>query len=522
MLNRLSITRRVWIGLLAFLLLFAFAFASALWGLTSARDSLQHVHDDRMVTLNSLKTLRSGYLHNRIEMLLIFQHAPDSPTRELHPHPTQLHLDNIAAGRAANNAALEQIKGRSVSAEEQALIDAVLATRSGWQRQRDRVLDAVRNNDFSVATMQFLLVAGRTEGAAFERAMMALAEYQAASALREVALATQRYRQSQILFGAILLLGVLPVSAFLIVAMRRMKRGLNEAKLTAQHIAEGDLSQDIPPQSGSDEVATLLTQLQHMQQGLRQMITQVLQNADAIASASAQVASGTQDLSQRTEQQASSLEETASATEQLNSNVRQNADSARQANQMADQASSVASHGGNVVAQVVGTMDAINASSRKIVDIISVIDGIAFQTNILALNAAVEAARAGEQGRGFAVVAAEVRSLAQRSAGAAKEIKGLIDDSVAKVSSGNEQVAQAGQTMQQIVASIAQVTQIMRDIASASAEQAEGLEQINSAVAQMDGVTQQNAALVEQASAAAASLRDQARQLTELMGRFKL
>ena len=201
-------------------------------------------------------------------------------------------------------------------------------------------------------------------------------------------------------------------------------------------------------------MATLLTQLQHMQQGLRQMITQVLQNADAIASASAQVASGTQDLSQRTEQQASSLEETASATEQLNSNVRQNADSARQANQMADQASSVASHGGNVVAQVVGTMDAINASSRKIVDIISVIDGIAFQTNILALNAAVEAARAGEQGRGFAVVAAEVRSLAQRSAGAAKEIKGLIDDSVAKVSSGNEQVAQAGQTMQQILSLI--------------------------------------------------------------------
>jgi len=522
MLNRITISRRIWIGLIAYTLLFALAIGAALLGQVSARDSLARVHADRMVTSESLKTLRSGYLHNRIEMLLLFQHAPDSPTLELHPHPVTLHFDNIAAGRAANNAALEQITQRSVSPEEQTLIDDMLAKRRAWHQQRDRVLDAIRQGDFSVATMQFLLVAGRTQGLAFERAIVALADYQAQAAVRETERATANYHLNIALFTGILLLGVLPIFVFMIAAMRRMSSGLANAKHNAANIANGDLSLDIPVQNGDDEVAHLLTQLRLMQDNLRQLIRQVLAAADAIASSSAEVASGTQDLSQRTENQASSLEQTASATEELNSTVRQNAASAQQANQMADVASGVASQGGAVVAQVVQTMEQIQSSSRKIVDIISVIDGIAFQTNILALNAAVEAARAGEQGRGFAVVASEVRSLAGRSAEAAKEIKVLINDSVSKVGSGTEQVGQAGHTMEQIVASIASVTQIMRDIAASSAEQAEGLGQINSAVAQMDGVTQQNAALVEQASAAAASLRDQAQHLTELMGRFRI
>jgi methyl-accepting chemotaxis protein-1 (serine sensor receptor) len=259
-----------------------------------------------------------------------------------------------------------------------------------------------------------------------------------------------------------------------------------------------------------------------MEVQLRELIGQVIAGADTIASAASQVASGTMDLSQRTEQQASSLEETASATEQLNSTVRINADNAQQANTMAHNASEVAERGGRVVSDVVQTMNDINTSSRRIVDIIGVIDSIAFQTNILALNAAVEAARAGEQGRGFAVVASEVRSLAQRSAEAAREIKGLIDDSVSKVANGTQQVDAAGATMGEIVRSIQQVTQLMRDIASSSGEQAEGLTQINGAVALMDGVTQQNAALVEEASAAAASLKEQAEQLAQLVGRFKL
>ncbi len=255
---------------------------------------------------------------------------------------------------------------------------------------------------------------------------------------------------------------------------------------------------------------------------LRRAVTAVRNGVATIATASGEIAAGNQDLSSRTEQQASSLEESAASMEELTSTVKQNADNARQANQLAETASSVALRGGTVVSLVVGTMGSINESSRKIVDIIGVIDGIAFQTNILALNAAVEAARAGEQGRGFAVVAAEVRNLAQRSAAAAKEIKTLIGDSVDKVEEGSRQVAEAGKTMEEIVGSVKRVTDIMAEITAASQEQTQGIEQINQAIAQMDQVTQQNAALVEEAAAAAASLQEQAGGLTQVVSVFRL
>ena len=259
-----------------------------------------------------------------------------------------------------------------------------------------------------------------------------------------------------------------------------------------------------------------------MRTNLHRVIAQVRSGSDSIASAASEVAVGTLDLSNRTEQQAGSLEQTATASEELTSTVQHNADNASQANQLAASASVVATHGGEVMVQVVQTMQAINTSSRRIADIISVIDGIAFQTNILALNAAVEAARAGEQGRGFAVVAGEVRSLAGRSAEAAKEIKTLITDSVEKVDLGTQQVAQAGSTMDEIVTSIQRVADIVGEIASASREQSTGIGQINTAVTQLDTVTQQNAALVEQTSAASAALQEQARQLAQLAASFQL
>ncbi|MFK3736398.1 methyl-accepting chemotaxis protein [Massilia sp. TN1-12] len=289
----------------------------------------------------------------------------------------------------------------------------------------------------------------------------------------------------------------------------------------AEDVASGNLTCRIDPQ-GKDETAALLRALRHMNDSLVGIVSQVRGGTDTIATASNQIGAGNLDLSSRTEEQASALEQTAASMEELTTTVRQNADNARQANQLAIAASQVATQGGAVVGEVVTTMNAINESSKKIVDIITVIDGIAFQTNILALNAAVEAARAGEQGRGFAVVAGEVRTLAQRSAAAAKEIKELIGNSVAKVDTGSKLVDQAGSTMEQVVTSIQRVTDIMAEISSASQEQTTGIEQVNQAIAQMDQTTQQNAALVEEAAAAAASLQEQASRLAQAVDVFKL
>jgi methyl-accepting chemotaxis protein len=302
---------------------------------------------------------------------------------------------------------------------------------------------------------------------------------------------------------------------------RSITRPINRAVDVAQAVAQGDLSAHVDA-SGKDETAQLLRALDQMSRNLRGIVDKVRLSSDSIATGSAQIASGNADLSQRTEEQASALEQTAASMEELNSTVKQNADNAHQANQLAKNASEVALRGGDVVAEVVTTMQAINDSSKKIADIITVIDGIAFQTNILALNAAVEAARAGEQGRGFAVVASEVRSLAGRSAAAAREIKSLIGISVERVEQGTVLVDRAGVTMTDVVSSIRRVTDIVGEISAASAEQSTGVAQVGEAVTQMDQVTQQNAALVEQSAAAAESLKMQAQDLVQAVAVFKL
>jgi methyl-accepting chemotaxis protein len=300
-----------------------------------------------------------------------------------------------------------------------------------------------------------------------------------------------------------------------------LQRRILQARQVAEQVRDGDLATSVSDAS-RDELSPLLAALSEMQQSLSRVVGSVRGNAESVATASAQIAQGNQDLSGRTEQQASALQQTAATMEQLGTTVRHNADSAKQANQLAITASSVAAQGGQVVGQVVTTMQAINDSSRRINDIIGVIDGIAFQTNILALNAAVEAARAGEQGRGFAVVAAEVRNLAQRSADAAKEIKGLIGRSVEQVEQGTALVDQAGKTMTEIVGSIQRVSDIVAEISSASIEQSSGVQQVGEAVTQMDQATQQNAALVEESAAAAESLKGQAHQLVQAVAVFRL
>ncbi len=348
----------------------------------------------------------------------------------------------------------------------------------------------------------------------------ALAEAQQQSAANFVDNVQSAYESARMTLIGLGSLAVILGIGFAIYITRSIVAPIEQAVAVADRVSSGDLTSDITVTT-KDETGQLMGALQKMNTNLLDIVGQVRTGTDTIATASAEIAAGNQDLSSRTEQQASSLEETASSMEELTSTVRQNADNARRANSLAADAAGIAEQGGAVVAEVVGTMSAINESSRKIVDIISVIDSIAFQTNILALNAAVEAARAGEQGRGFAVVATEVRNLAHRSAAAAKEIKGLIDDSVQKVEAGTTLVDKAGTTMEDIVRSIGRVTGIMNEISHASDEQSAGIEQVNQAITEMDTVTQQNAALVEEATAAAASMQDQAAQLAEVVSVFK-
>ncbi|MFJ9530936.1 methyl-accepting chemotaxis protein [Herbaspirillum sp. NPDC101396] len=329
------------------------------------------------------------------------------------------------------------------------------------------------------------------------------------------------FQSSRILILSLLLASTCLGIAMAIWVSRLVVKPLQQAVMVAQRVADGDLTTSINPVS-KDETGQLMLALKAMTDSLSKIVNEVRLGTDCIATASTQIATGNLDLSSRTEQQASSLQETSSSVNDLTIAVKQNADSANHANQLAVSAAKIATEGGEVVTQVVETMQSINTSSKKISDIIGVIDGIAFQTNILALNAAVEAARAGEQGRGFAVVASEVRSLAQRSASAAKDIKSLIDDSVTKVDTGSKLVEHAGATMRNIVSSVKRVTDIVGEISSSSQTQSTRIEQVNQSILQMDEVTQQNAALVEQAAAAAQSLQDQAAKLAQVVGVFRL
>ncbi|MGV7208469.1 methyl-accepting chemotaxis protein [Oxalobacteraceae bacterium A2-2] len=430
----------------------------------------------------------------------------------------------FAAETAASTSEVSEIQKKVESLlesdAEKATFAKISDTRKQYLAARDQIVALKKEGKLEEAAT-VLDTSFTPAGKAYLDSLRALLEMQRMSIdqnAQEIEAESQRSRTFMIVLGVVVLaVGV--ASAWWLT--HGITAPLSHAVDIAVAVANKDLRSTIVVDS-KDETGRLLQALRTMNDGLIGIVGQVRNGTDSIASASTQIAAGNLDLSSRTEQQASSLEETASSMEELTSTVKQNADNARQANQLAQRAAEVAQRGGAVVAQVVETMDAINTSSRKVVDIISVIDGIAFQTNILALNAAVEAARAGEQGRGFAVVASEVRTLAQRSAAAAKEIKALIDTSVEKVDAGSTLVNQAGMTMTDVVDSIQRVTDIMGEITSASQEQSTGIEQVNLAVTEMDNVTQQNAALVEQAAAAAASLQEQAAALAQVVAVFQL
>ena len=433
----------------------------------------------------------------------------------------QKQFEQEMAVSSARATEIQNAIGKSeLNAEEQALYQEVLSTRKAYTDVRKDVFKAKNAGDLELgkrlyegdmASKRDIYLASLNKLAVLETRLLD----EAAAQIRS------RYENGRLLLislGAVaILLGI--ACAYWIT--RSITRPITRAVEVAEAVSAGDLTSHIVVDS-RDETGQLMHALKNMNDKLVSIVGQVRVGTESISTASSEIAAGNLDLSSRTEEQASSLEETASSMEELTSTVKRNADNARSANQLAIDASQIASKGGVVVSEVVSTMGSINDSSRKIVDIISVIDAIAFQTNILALNAAVEAARAGEQGRGFAVVASEVRNLAQRSSAAAKEIKGLIDDSVQKVEAGSQLVDKAGRTMDEIVQSISHVTQIMNQITDASDEQRTGIEQVNQAIGQMDQVTQQNAALVEEAAAAAESMQEQAAKLADVVGVFKL
>ncbi|WP_082591266.1 methyl-accepting chemotaxis protein [Duganella sp. Root198D2] len=416
---------------------------------------------------------------------------------------------------------LKSIEGLLESDEERKIYQDAVAIRAKYQDAKNQVMNAKKAGDAAEGERLYRDVFEPAAKAYQERVKDLLAQQRKAIDATAAGINEANARSNRLMLTlGILLLAFGAWAAWVI--SRSITAPLNSALGIANTVAEGDLTTHFDEQTARDEIGDLMKALRGMNDALRRVVSQVQTGTTAIATASSEIAEGNLDLSSRTEQQASSLEETASSMEELTSTVRQNADNANQANQLAQAASDVAARGGEIVGQVVVTMGSIDASSRKIVDIIGTIDGIAFQTNILALNAAVEAARAGEQGRGFAVVASEVRNLAQRSAAAAKEIKELIDNSVVQVNTGTSLVQQAGTTMGEVVTSVRRVTDIMGEITSASREQSVGIDEVNQAIGQMDQVTQQNAALVEEAAAAAASMQEQAAQLAQVAASFKL
>ena len=519
--NSWRITHRFIAMLVAFIVSVLVIAGIGLAGMSSASKSLKALHDESMARSQLASESVEQTLNNRMQVLLSFQHDPNGELASIHDHPITEHLEAIAANQARANAIHKQLAEGNLSAQERSLLTAVEAARAAWRPKLAAAIESIRNNDYSATTMAAFLAATRVEGVQVLKTAEALRSYQIEQANLHYQAAEARYTQALWIFAAALLLLVVPSVLLALALLTRLKGGFMTASTALKQIADNDLSHPVP-HSGTDEIGRMLQHMEGMRSNLSRAVANVKTGAGAIASASAQVAAGTLDLSSRTEQQASALEETAAATEELSSTVQQNADNAVQANELAGEARRMAQNGGDIVGQMVSTMAEINQSAKKIVDIISVIDGIAFQTNILALNAAVEAARAGEQGRGFAVVAGEVRSLAGRSAEAAREVQALITDAVNKAEMGNAQAAQAGTSMQEIVSGIQRVAGIVDEIALASREQASGLAQINQAVSHLDGGTQQNAALVERSSAAAAALQQQAHHLAEVADTFRL
>ncbi|WP_428419877.1 methyl-accepting chemotaxis protein [Methylibium sp.] len=511
-LNDMKISTRLTLGFAAMAALIALLGALSLFKVTGIQNLFVFVMDDHYPKIQVATDIRLA--DNEVSLAIRNLFVVSDPA------DVKAQYDTIANSSKRTDADLDTLQRTIISDKGKAALATLTAARADYREPRDRVIDLLRSGKINEAKLALVREVTPRQMAYMSHLdeLIQTQENQMTAAADEVnqAVSSTVYSVTALLVGAFVIAGLLALWL-----IRSTTRPLAEATAIARAVAAGDLAMEFEAK-GKNETGVLLGALHDMKTRLAAIVADVRRNAESVATASAQIAQGNNELSARTEEQASALEQTAASMEELSSTVKQNADNAQQGNQLAMGASTVAIKGGQVVGQVVDTMKGINDSSKKIVDIISVIDSIAFQTNILALNAAVEAARAGEQGRGFAVVASEVRSLAQRSADAAKEIKGLITASVERVEQGSALVDQAGTSMSEVVASIRRVTDLMGEISSASKEQSAGVAQVGEAVTQMDQATQQNASLVEESAVAAESLKAQAQQLVRAVAVFKL
>jgi methyl-accepting chemotaxis protein-1 (serine sensor receptor) len=484
-----------------------------LFGIHKANDGMKTIYEDRTIPTGQIADITRLLARNRMAILNSIVDAD--------PQASKKNTDEMEANIARIGKIWDAYMATTLTAEEEKLSKKFASDRTRFVQEGLRpMIGALRANNMEEARKLrkekiLPLYEPVREG------IDALLQLQLDVAKAEYEAGLARFSTIQMTAIASILIGVMLAAWLGWSLIRNVSQSIHDAADVAQAVAQGDLTRTVHV-SGQNEVTVLLQALRTMQDNLIKVVSTVRQGSESVATASAEIASGNYDLSVRTEKQAADLEETAASMEQFNSTVKQNADNAREGNKLAQRSSEVAGKGGEVVSQVVDTMKEINDSSKKIADIISVIDGIAFQTNILALNAAVEAARAGEAGRGFAVVASEVRSLAGRSAEAAKEIKDLISDSVSRVEQGTALVDQAGHTMSEVVDSIRSVTHLVEQISTASHEQSQGVTQVNEAITSLDHGTQQNAALVEEMAAAASSLKGQADELVQAVSVFKL
>ena len=495
--------------------------AVGILGVRASNGRLEAVYQDRLIPLTQVTAINALMLDNMREIQLALIHDPRLPASRLHNHAVETHVERVQANIATITRLWQVYTATPLDDAEQGVADTFIAKRKRYVNEgllpAIALLQAAKYDE--AATHTTATLAPLYEDA--RRFNEALVQYQVNSAKADFDVNQQQYRW----FMMIAIGGVaLAVALALFMGWRLLRAvavPMKEAAAAAERIAAGDLTVSIAPRN-DDEIGQMVRALSGMVERLRSVIGDIQSSAETVGSAAEQIAAGNVDLSQRTEEQASSLEQTAASMEELASTVKQTADNARLASTLASGAADVAVRGGQVVGEVVDTMGRISASSKKIGDIIGVIDGIAFQTNILALNAAVEAARAGESGRGFAVVATEVRMLAQRSANASKEIKSLITDSVEMVNVGSQQVAVAGRTMDEMLLSVKRVTDIMAEITVAATEQSAGIEQVTQAITQLDQVTQQNAALVEESAAAAGAMESEAHRLTQTTNLFHI